>query len=86
MPHPHYGTAPQLNGVRLKDAAAFGPYEYQPSWTFPTTRIVAIPSRQNYSQMPRTDYFDVLRKILNDKFLLVIQSFINYDLEFKFKK
>jgi len=62
VPHPHYGRSPQLNGVPLKDAAAFCLYEYQASWTFPTTRIVAIPSRQNYSVMPWTDYFDVLRK------------------------
>ena len=65
VPHPHYGRSPQLNGVPLKDAAQFGLYEYQPSWTFPTTRIVAVPSRQNYSQMPRPDYFDVLRKCRN---------------------
>lgn len=62
VPHPHYGRSPQLNGVPMKVAAVFGLYEYQPSWTFPTTRIVAVPSRQNYTVMPRTDYFDVLRK------------------------
>ena len=62
VPHPHYGRSPQLNGVPLKDAASFGLYQYEPSWTFPTTRIVAIPSRQNYRELPRSDYFDVLRK------------------------
>lgn len=62
VPHPHYGRSPQLNGVPLKEAAAFVLYEYQPSWTFPTTRIAADSSRQNYSLMPRTDYIDVLRK------------------------
>ena len=62
VPHPHYGRSPQLNGVPLKEAAAFVLYEYQPSWTFPTTRIAADSSRQNYSVMPRTDYIDVLRK------------------------
>ena len=62
VPHPHYGTSPQLNGVPLKEAAAFGLYQNQPSWTFPTTRIPAVPSRQNYTVLPRTDYFDVLRK------------------------
>ena len=60
--HPHYGRSPQLNGVPMKDAAAFGLYEWQPSWAFPTTRIVADSSRQNYSVMPRRDYLDVLRK------------------------
>lgn len=62
VPHPHYGSSPQLNGVLMKDAAEFGIYQSQPSWTFPTTRIPAVPSRQNYTVMPRTDYFDVLRK------------------------
>ena len=62
VPHPHYGRSPQLHGERLKEAAAFGLYHYQPAWTFPVTRIPADPSRQNYSMMPRSDYVDVLKK------------------------
>jgi len=58
--HPRYGKAPTLCGEKLSRAASFGIYQYQPAWLFPASRIRANESKQNYSVVPRTEYFDAL--------------------------
>lgn len=62
VPHPRYGKVPALQGGEFTQAARFGIYQFQPAWTFPTTRIRADESKQKYSVFPKTEYFDVLCK------------------------
>lgn len=60
--HPRYGRGPDVLRGSIKEQVQFGLYQNEPAWLFPTTRIAADPSKQNFSVVPHQFYVDVLKR------------------------
>jgi hypothetical protein len=62
VPHPRYGCAPIASGIDIPhDTLRRGYWRHQGERMFPESALLADPTRQNYTVIPRSCYVDVLR-------------------------
>jgi hypothetical protein len=63
VPHPRYGSEPEVSGEGLSEATVRGSYwGYRDAVLFPESAIVADASRQNFTTFPRGTYVDLLER------------------------
>lgn len=69
VPHPRYGAAPMVSGDEVAIALArelWGGETFRGT-VFPESAILADPSRQNYTVVPRKIYVDVKRSLVTKR-------------------